>query len=301
MKLTPVHESDDGIRLDRWFARYYPGVTHALIQKALRNKLIRVDNKRAEANQRLEAGQMIKHPEFEETEQKLKPSNVDMHWLRSLILYENDSLIALNKPAGLATQGGTGLGDDHVDALLPALGGAKLVHRLDKDTSGVLLLAKDSKTAARLTKAFATKEAQKTYWALVAGVPTPQQGLIDAPLAKVTEGWQEIMAVKPDGQKAQTEYRVVELLARKLSWLELFPLTGRTHQLRVHCQYIGHPIIGDGKYGGREAFLEGLNLPNQLHLHARRIVIPGIVDVTAPLPPHMAQSWEMLGLSEKAS
>lgn len=319
MKLTPVSEADDGIRLDRWFARHYPSVTHVLIQKALRSKLIKVDNKRAEAGQRLEAGQLIKHPEFAETLQGTQsnrasarreaggvgggtpPSQETLTWLQSLILYQDDQVIVLNKPAGLATQGGSGLGDNHIDALLPALGGAKLVHRLDKDTSGVLLLARDAKTAAALTKIFAQKQAQKTYWALVSGVPNPPQGVINAPLAKIKRGGQELMAVDPEGQRSQTEYRVVDKLGKRLSWLELSPLTGRTHQLRVHCLHLGHPIYGDGKYAGRDAFPEGLNLPHQLHLHARRLqlTLPGgkSLDISAPLPPHMAQSWEMLGLT----
>ncbi len=295
MKLTTVLQEEDGIRLDRWFSRHYPDVTHGQLQKALRSKLIKVENKRAEASQRLEAGQVIKHPEFAESAPRKMPPKVDREWLQSLILYEDKNIIALNKPAGLATQGGSGLGDNHLDALLPVLG-AKLVHRLDKDTSGVLLLARDARTADSLMKTFASKQAHKTYWALVAGVPNPPQGVINAPLAKTKRGGQELMAVDAEGQKALTEYRVVEKLGKNLSWVELSPLTGRTHQLRVHMEHMGHPIYGDGKYGGREAFPEGLNLPKQLHLHSRRLIIPGIIDVTAPLPPHMQQSWEMLGL-----
>lgn len=310
MKLTPVTSEEEGIRLDRWFARHYPQVTQGQLQKALRSKLVRVDGKRAEANQRLEVGQIIKHPEFAEILEKPKQilSKEKIKWVQSLVLYQDASIIAINKPAGLATQGGTGI-SEHIDGLLPALQGdaakpPKLVHRLDKDTSGVLLLARDAKTADILMKLFASKQTQKTYWALVSGVPSPQEGVIDAPLVKQSDGWGERMVVDKnhdDSKRATTEYRVLDKLAQKLSWVELKPLTGRTHQLRVHMETLGHPIIGDSKYGGDYAFPEGLNLPKQLHLHARHILIPDFkgkkIEVTAPLPPHMVQSWEMLGLS----
>lgn len=308
MKITRVEEADDGIRLDRWFARHYPAVGHGQLQKALRSKLIRVDGKRAEAGQRVSAGQAIKHPEFAESPKAAeeKVAGQDAAWLREAVLFSNAHVIAINKPAGLATQGGSGQ-RNHIDRLLPALRfeakeRPKLVHRLDKDTSGVLLLARNARAADALMKAFAGKTAEKTYWALVTGVPDLPQGTINLPLAKQRRGGQEKMAVdKQDGQTAITDYRIVERLAQRLSWLELYPRTGRTHQLRAHLEAIGHPIIGDGKYGGERSFPEGLNLPKQLHLHARRIVIPDLfgerIDVTAPLPEHMRQSWETLGLS----
>lgn len=311
MKQTPVTSEEEGIRLDRWFARHFPAVTQGQLQKALRSKLVRVDGKRAEANQRLEVGQIIKHPEFAETLEKPKQilSKEKIAWVRSLVLYQDEFIIAINKPAGLATQGGSGV-SEHIDGLLPALQGEmlkqpKLVHRLDKDTSGVLLLARDAKTADILMKLFASKQTEKTYWALVAGVPTPHEGVIDAPLVKQVDGWMERMVVDKNHEEAKrstTEYRVIDHLAQRLSWVELKPLTGRTHQLRVHMEYLGHPIIGDGKYGGDRSFPEGLNLPKQLHLHARHILIPDFkgktIQITAPLPPHMKESWNMLGLEE---
>jgi 23S rRNA pseudouridine955/2504/2580 synthase len=319
MKTTRVSKDDDGIRLDRWFARHYPQLRQGELQKALRSKLIRVEGARAEANQRLEAGQVIKHPEYEASAPR-PPRTVsvqDRQWLRDMVLYEDENLVVINKPAGLATQGGSGLGDYHLDAFLPAFaakGGAtpKLVHRLDKDTSGVLLLARNAKIADALMKKFARKETRKTYWALVVGVPTPPQGRIDAPLLKYGREGNERMFVEGDkrlpfgvdssqAKSAATDYRVIETLARRLSWLELMPITGRTHQLRVHLEHLGHPIVGDGKYGAERSFPEGLNLAPQLHLHAREIALTldngKTHTFTAPLPPHMQLSWEMLGLS----
>jgi 23S rRNA pseudouridine955/2504/2580 synthase len=316
MKLSLVTAEEDGIRLDRWFSRHFPQLGHAYLQKALRNKLIRVDGKRAEANQRLVVGQSIKHPEFTDDDSQSaapKPSfsEAEQKKIRQMVLYEDSEILVLNKPAGLATQGGTGI-TYHLDGLLPALQGTaanppKLVHRLDKDTSGVIVLAKTARVADKLMKLFATRQPDKTYWALVAGVPMPHQGIINAPLAKQLRGGQEKVVVDAEeGKKSITEYRLREHLGRQFSWLELKPLTGRTHQLRAHLEYIGHPIYGDGKYGSRDAFAEGLNLPHLLHLHARSIVLPKWkgaegkdLKVTAPLPPHMRQSWDLLGMMER--
>jgi 23S rRNA pseudouridine955/2504/2580 synthase len=342
MKISKVSKEDSDIRLDRWFARHFPDVGQAQLQKALRNKLVKVDGKRAEAGQRVQTGQEIKHPEFvESVRPKAGVSKQDADWIRSMVMYEDESIIVLNKPSGLATQGGSGLGDQHIDAFLPALAdkngkSPKLVHRLDKDTSGILLLARDAKSADILMKMFAGKETQKTYWALVAGVPTPLQGKIDAPLVKQGRAGEERMQVlnltsqqlqqiaqkgkaeriaaggglrktedvEADAKRAITEYRVIETLARKMSWVELKPLTGRTHQLRAHMEHLGHPIYGDGKYFGTgEEFSQDLNLPWQLHLHARQIFLPNFngkdMEFTAPLPDHMRESWSALGLLTK--
>jgi 23S rRNA pseudouridine955/2504/2580 synthase len=220
-----------------------------------------------------------------------------------MILHEDNDLIILNKPAGLAVQGGTG-SDRNLDAMLAALVGRKaqkprLVHRLDKDTSGVLVLAKTARVAAELGKVFRGRDAQKLYWGLAVGLPHPRQGEINAPLAKGGGAGQERVSVVEQGdrtgQKAVTRYAVVDQAGNRASWLAMMPLTGRTHQLRVHCALLGTPILGDGKYGGREAFLPGADVARQLHLHARRLILPhpagGVLDVTAPLSPHMDRAW----------
>ena len=309
MKETTIAPQDDDIRLDRWFARHFPGVTQGELQKLLRKKLVRVDGKRVETNSRIKAGQLIRHPEFDDAttpRPKPQPRAADTAWLKEAILFENKHCIIINKPSGLATQGGTGQ-STHMDALLPALQGhypeaPRLVHRLDKDTSGVLVIARSAKAADILMKQFADKSTEKTYWALVAGVPVPQEGLIDAPIGKLRTGGGDRMGIDPEGGKrALTEYRVIEPLARRFAWVELKPLTGRTHQLRVHMAEMECQIIGDRKYGGNRAFPEGMNLPKKLHLHARHIIIPDLfgemIEATAPLPPHMQQSWEILGLT----
>lgn len=309
MKETTVTEADSDIRLDRWFQRHYPQIKHGELMKALRKKLVRVNGARADAGQHLAAGDVIKHPEFTDTPKKSAPSlsDAEIREAQGWVIFKNKHVIAINKPAGLATQGGSKQ-KYHLDRLLPALqfdaaSPPKLVHRLDKDTSGVLLLGRDAKSAQALTKAFASKTIQKTYWALVVGKPGEEEGEIKLPLAKQRISGQERMVVdKKEGKQAITHFYRREALAMKLSWMELSPLTGRTHQLRVHMEAIGHPIIGDGKYGGQESFPEGLNLPPTLHLHARHITLPDIfgamLDITAPLPPHMRTSWDMLGFVE---
>jgi 23S rRNA pseudouridine955/2504/2580 synthase len=306
MKNSIVSEQDDGIRLDRWFKRHYPAVRHGDIQKALRKKDIKVDGQRAEASTRLAAGQVVRHPEYPKDAPQREDSVAakDKAWIREAVLYKDDRLIAINKPAGWATQGGSGV-TQHIDGLLGALKfeapqKPKLVHRLDRDTSGVLLLARDAKAADALMKKFTAKETRKTYWALVIGVPNPPQGEIKAKLAKRRIGGQEKMLVDEEGQHAVTEYRVMEPLGRKLAWVECAPLTGRTHQLRVHLAHLGCPIYGDYKYGGERAFPEGLQLPAQMHLHARKVVLPDFygktLTIEAPLPPHFVESFELLGL-----
>lgn len=309
MQETQVTDADDDIRLDRWFGRHYPALTNGELQKMLRKKLVRVDGKRADANQRVAAGQLIRHPDFgteTKPQPKPQPKASDADWLKDAILFENEHCFIINKPSGLATQGGTGQ-ITHLDGLLPALQGKsreapRLVHRLDKDTSGALVIARSAKAADVLMKQFADKSTEKTYWALVVGVPTPQEGEIDAPIGKLRTGGGDKMGIDPEGGKrAITEYRVIEALARRYAWVELKPLTGRTHQLRVHMAEMECPIIGDGKYGGTRAFPEGAQLSKKLHLHARRIVIPDLfgktIEVEAPLPPHMQKSWELLGIS----
>ena len=311
---------DDGeLRLDRWFRRHYPDLTHGRLEKLLRTGQVRVDGKRAKAGQRVAPGQSIRIPptaldtgarssKAKGGHRKYAPGRraEDAESIRGWILHEDDQLIVLNKPAGLAVQGGTG-NARNLDAMLDGLLSRKaekprLVHRLDKDTSGVLVLARSARVAAELGQVFRSHAAQKLYWALVVGLPHPRRGQMDAPLVKGGGVGQERVSVAganaKDAQSAATRYAVVDHAGDRMSWLAMMPLTGRTHQLRVHCLALGTPIAGDGKYGGRDAFVPGANLARQMHLHARRLILPhpggGTLDVTAPLPPHMADAWREL-------
>lgn len=309
-----VGEDDAGARLDRWFKRHLPQVGFATVSRWARTGQIRVDGKRAKPEDRLGAGQQIRVPPGGETSTKPTPtrkvlSDEDRDAARAMVIVETPAALVLNKPPGLATQGGTKT-TKHVDGLLDAFvdGDAprpRLVHRLDKDTSGVLLIAKTPGSAAFFSKRFSGRSAKKVYWALVVGVPEVREGTIDAALAKQPGSGGEKMHVDHEnGQPAKTRYRVVDKVGDKAAWLELEPLTGRTHQLRVHCAAMGHPIVGDGKYGGQDAFLTG-SISRKMHLHARRLIIdaPGKteIDATAELPDHFAASMEQLGLNVSAS
>jgi 23S rRNA pseudouridine955/2504/2580 synthase len=309
-----VAGDEAGLRLDRWFRRRFPELGHGRLEKLLRTGQVRVDGRRAKSGLRLGPGQTIRVPPLGLSEGRATggkaPPRIDPHEaaeLRERVLYKDDWLIALDKPAGLAVQGGSGL-SRHLDALSEALrfGAAekpRLVHRLDKDTSGVLVLARTAVAARHLTAAFRGQEARKTYWAAVVGVPERQKGRIDLPLMKgrTSAGADEKMtATRDGGQPAVTLYRVVQASGKRAAWLVLRPLTGRTHQLRVHCAAIGHPVLGDGKYGGQAAFLPSSDLPRRLHLHARELAIPHPADgttlrVSAPLPAHMMETWARLG------
>ncbi|HYD29262.1 MAG TPA: RluA family pseudouridine synthase [Azospirillaceae bacterium] len=301
------------LRLDRWFKRHFPEVSHIRLEKLLRTGQVRVDGKRAKASDRLEAGQSVRVPPLGEAPAAtaprliLKPgvSAKDAAALHARVLFRDDDVIVIDKPAGLAVQGGTDT-KKHLDGMLDALrfGHAerpRLVHRLDKDTSGVLVLARSAFAAAKLADAFRTKDARKYYWAVTVGVPKTFQGKIDAPLSKAGGGHRERMAAADeDGKRAISLYQVVEHAGKKAAFVTLWPITGRTHQLRVHMAVIGTPILGDGKYGGQGAFLAGAEVPRQLHLHARRLIVPHPrggrpIDVTAPLPPHMVATWKYLG------
>ncbi|WP_207484314.1 RluA family pseudouridine synthase [Arenibaculum pallidiluteum] len=306
---TLVVAADEAeIRLDRWFKRHFPQIGHGHLEKLLRTGQVRVDGKRAKAATRLEAGQSVRVPPV--TAEPAAPaaprvSERDAAWLRSLVLFRDEDVIALDKPAGLAVQGGTNTAR-HLDGMLDALRfdaaeRPRLVHRLDKDTSGVLLLARSAFAAARLAETFRGKDARKYYWAVTAGVPKPLQGKIDAPLAKEAGPQGErVAAGAEEGRRAVSLYQVIEAAGKRAAWVALWPLTGRTHQLRVHMAAIGTPILGDGKYGGEGAFISGAEVPKQIHLHARRIILPhprkgGRIDVTAPLPPHMRATWSYFG------
>ncbi len=306
-----VAPDDDGIRLDRWFKRHLPDANFNLVSRWARTGQLRVDGKRATPGDRLEAGQEIRVPPAEvvpsnagrPVRKRIEISPDMVEFAQSLVIHKDAAALVINKPPGLATQGGTKTAE-HVDGLLDALDfeldqRPKLVHRLDKDTSGALLLARSARAAAHFSKAFSSRTARKVYWALVMGVPDIHDGFIDLPLAKQPgTGGEKMHVDEKDGQPSRSRYRVIERAGNRACWVELQPYTGRTHQLRVHMAAIGHPIVGDGKYGGKDAFLTG-TISRKMHLHARRIRIDhpdgGQVDVRADLPPHMVESWADLG------
>lgn len=305
-----VGNGEGDLRLDRWFKRHYPALSHVRLEKLLRKGQIRVDGKRVKANARLEPGQVVRVPPLgplpdpsERPKAESRISEADAEMIRRAVMYRDESVIVLNKPPGLATQGGTGT-KVHVDMLLDVLklkdeDRPRLVHRLDKDTSGVLLLGRTPAATAKLAAAFKSRAARKIYWALTVGVPDPREGTIKAPLAKQEGAKGEKMEVSEDGQRATTDFEVIENAAKTVAWIQMRPLTGRTHQLRVHAAYLGTPILGDGKYGGAEAHLQGQGVSRKLHLHARAIECPhpdgGTLKIIAPLPTHMAESFDFFG------
>ena len=304
-----VGADDDGIRLDRWFKRHLPDTSFNTVSRWARTGQLRVDGARAAPGDRVEAGQVIRVPPAEPAAasrpktQRPPLSEEQTAFAREMVIHKDAAAIVLNKPPGLATQGGTKT-HEHVDGLLDALqfeaeGRPKLVHRLDKDTSGALLLARSARAAAFFSKHFSGRSARKVYWAIVVGVPEIEDGVIDLPIAKQPgTGGEKMHVDEEDGQPARSRYRVIEQAGNRAAWVELQPFTGRTHQLRVHMAAIGHPILGDGKYGGQEAFLTG-GVSRKMHLHARRIRIDhpdgGKLDVKADLPTHFADTLEMLG------
>lgn len=306
-----VGRDDDGIRLDRWLRRHHPHLTHALVEKWLRQGIIRVDGRRARAACRVQQGQVINLPPppvVGTPPRRAAPvalAESEAQALQRRILYIDEVLIAIDKPAGLAVQGGSKV-HRHLDGMLDALrcGGERprLVHRLDRDTSGVLLLARSAAAAATLARAFRDRAVTKVYWALVIGVPPENIGEIRLPLAKTAGPGGERMAVdRQGGEAAATRWRVVERVGRQAAWLALEPLTGRTHQLRAHCAALGTPIIGDRKYGPAAPPTDLGITAAALHLHARSITVPhphgGTLTLTAPLPPHMAASWRFFGFN----
>ena len=310
-----VDEDDDGIRLDRWFKRHMPDVSFNVVSRWSRTGQLRLGGKRAVPGDRIEAGQEIRIPPAEATPSRTaRPqrkrevlTEEEAEYVQDMVIYRDANAFVLNKPPGLATQGGTKT-NQHLDRLLDGLadnsGRPKLVHRLDKDTSGALLVARSARSAGHFAKAFSGRTARKVYWALVVGVPEAREGLIDAPLAKQPGTGGEKMHVDIEhGLPAKTKWRLIDRAGNSTAWVELQPLTGRTHQLRAHMAAIGHPIVGDAKYGGAEAFLTG-GISRKLHLHARRIRIDapggGKIDVTAELPPHIAESLATLGFDPLA-
>ncbi len=314
---VPVEREEGGIRLDRWMKRRFPGLAPSAIAKMARTGQIRVDGRRVTPGTRLEAGQRVRVPPLpvevlrpppRERRMREQPlTREEEAFARSLVLHEDDWVIAIAKPAGLPTQGGPGI-RRHVDRLAAALRRGpddetpRLVHRLDRETSGVLLLARTAEAAARLAASLRSRQVEKLYWAVAAGVPRPGAGEIAAPLRKRSRDAGARVVVDPAGKSARSRYRVVARAGDRFAWVKLAPLTGRTHQLRVHLAHIGHPILGDRLYGYGDAgnAAGGLLRPG-LHLHARRIRLPHpadptrLLDIRAPLPPHMRSLWEELG------
>lgn len=322
-KSERIAHDDDGIRVDRWFKRHYPALTHGRLEKLLRTGQVRLDGKRVKAADRVATGQTVRLPPqivhgdlSEKPQPAAKPTKRGD--LQDMILYMDKSVIVLNKPSGLATQGGSGL-SEHVDGMLDSLAfeknsRPKLVHRLDRDTSGVLVIARTATAASALSRSLAQRDAQKIYWALTKGVPKVKRGTIKAALAKESgfgaHGRDERMTtvekgtVNDNAKDAVTDYAVIATAGEEFAFVAVKPLTGRTHQIRVHLAAIGTPIVGDFKYGGTDVRGRG-EIANRLHLHARSIDIArpdgGRLVVTAPLPPHMLKTWQLLGFDPEMS
>jgi 23S rRNA pseudouridine955/2504/2580 synthase len=311
-----VSADENGMRVDRFFEARFPGLSFSHIQRVIRKGEVRVNGKRTEPKNRLEAGQTVRIPPLRLDAPKARKMGNEADqktadFLKSITLYEDDDVLVLNKPMGLAVQGGSGT-TRHLDGMLDVLRDThgqrpRLVHRLDKDTAGCLLVAKTRFAASALAKTFRSRSARKIYWALVAGVPKLPQGRISTFLAKEEREDESFMRIAQHGDKgashAITYYAVVETSGRALAWVSLKPVTGRTHQLRAHMAHIDHPIVGDPKYFSRENWELPGGMQDKLHLQAHRIAVPhprgGVIDVTAPLPPHMLQSWNLLGLDAK--
>ncbi len=304
VNIVKVKPLDDGMRLNRWFLKYYPDLPLSRLQKLLRTKQIKVDGKKAEVSLKLIEGQEIRIPPLvcrKLEEDNISISKKDEVFIKSLVIYKDDNIIVLNKPSGLAVQGGTKI-EKHIDAMLDGLmferdEAPKLVHRIDKDTSGLLVLARDRKNAEILTQAFKKHNLQKTYMALVRGCPQKNKGQINAPLEKNGEK----SVISEEGKKAITDYKVQDKLGDKFALLELTPLTGRTHQIRAHLDYIGTPIVGDTKYFGskRERFT---NISDKLYLHAYKIDLSSIyknLKLKADFPRHFVEALKVLGLEYK--
>jgi 23S rRNA pseudouridine955/2504/2580 synthase len=308
-----VSADENNMRVDRFLEARFPGLSFSHIQRIVRKGELRVNGKRADSKDRLEEGQSVRIPPLKLDAPRVagqlsEAGAKTLQALKDIILYEDVDVMVLNKPAGLAVQGGSGT-TRHIDQMLEVMRDAKgqkprLVHRLDKETAGCLLVAKTRFAATALTGSFRHRSARKIYWALVAGVPKPKQGRISTYLARDEGDEDTIMRIAAHGDEgashAVTYYAVVETSAQKLAWVSLKPVTGRTHQLRAHMAHIDHAIVGDPKYFNKENWQLPGGLQNRLHLLARRIVIPhprgGVIDVSAPLPPHMLQSWNLLGL-----
>jgi 23S rRNA pseudouridine955/2504/2580 synthase len=311
-----VAEDDDGIRLDRWFKRHLADTSFNIVSRWARTGALRVDGKKAAPGDRVATGQVLSVPPAEAAPAEgaravravVPLTEEEERYVQEMVIERTRDALVLNKPPGLATQGGTKT-HQHLDRLLDGLADdakdgsgrqrPKLVHRLDKDTSGVLLVARSARAAGHFAKTFSSRTARKVYWALVIGVPSPEEGQIDAPLAKQPgSGGEKMQVDEENGLPSRTRFRTIDVAGNRCAWVELQPLTGRTHQLRAHMAAIGHPIVGDAKYGGADAFLTG-GVSRKMHLHARRLRVDGPdgkpIDVTAELPPHFSETLGMLG------
>lgn len=336
VQLIRIGRDEGEMRLDRWLKKRFPQLSQGAVEKMCRTGQIRVDGGRVKAATRIEPGQEVRVPPLPEAEPvapKARPigpriADSDARMIQAAVLWKDEHIIALNKPPGLPSQGGSGQGSRHVDGLTEALmfgfkDRPKLVHRLDKDTSGVLLLARTDRVARALSEAFRSRTTRKIYWAAVAGVPHPRMGTVRYGLVKAPgrgrggEG-EKMIAVHPrdidateGAKRATTDYAVLDALGTRASWCALVPITGRTHQLRAHMAELGHPIVGDGKYGGsgQENLGDGWGaqlggeISRKLHLHARSIsfdhpITRKRVTLTAPLPDHMQRTWKSLGWHE---
>ncbi|MEM1379181.1 MAG: RluA family pseudouridine synthase [Pseudomonadota bacterium] len=300
-QMVTVVPDDAGLRLDRWFKAHYPALTHGALQKMLRKGQVRVDGGRVQASVRLEAGQQVRVPPIDDaparSPQRGESRASAREHLHGITLYKDSQILVLNKPFGIAVQGGAKT-EQHIDGWLQAAepdAPARLVHRLDKDTGGLLVTARSRKAAQWLTEAFRERTVFKEYWALIAGVPNPLEGRIDQKLEKSGPAGREKARPSDAGQIAISDYQVVETAALKASFVALRPMTGRTHQLRAHMALIGTPIVGDGKYGGPRAKVEGL--PGKMHLFCRRLTIPRPgqrpLTLEAPLTGHMRETWKL--------
>jgi 23S rRNA pseudouridine955/2504/2580 synthase len=304
-----VNDDEDGMRLDRWFATHFPQLGFGRLQKLIRNGEVKVDKAKVTTSTRLAPGQTVRIPPIDdpETVKPVRINSADADFLRDLILYEDNDIYVFNKPHGLAVQGGTGQAR-HLDGMLKSLPNSKgeaprLVHRLDRDTSGCLIVAKTKAAASHFGTVFRSRSARKIYWAVVAGNPHPQQGEISCWLTRQsTEDGEQMVVVRngtPGAQHSMSYYSTTDTASRRFAWVTLKPVTGRTHQLRVHMAQLGTPIIGDPRYFNIENWQGAPGLSEGLHLHARRIAIPlrngKRIDISAPLPPHMRASFETLG------
>ena len=323
VKHVVVTPAENGLRLGRWFKIHYPDLPFIQLQKKCRKGEVRLNGKRVKANDKLESNMVVRVPplklEYKNVSDSLPCNSKEAKFIQGLIIYKNPYIFALNKPAGLATQGGTKV-QRHIDALahylsheetlcnisLVSVQKPRLIHRLDKDTSGVLLLARTKEVAVDLMKAFRSRKVEKIYWAVVVGCPKKYKGIVDVPLLKEGVGGREKVIVHPKGRKAVTEFQVLQRLGKVLTLLALRPRTGRTHQLRVHMAHMGIPILGDGKYGGKKALICDEAHTRKMHLHARRIALPSSlwvhcktmkddVHITADLPEHMTETFHMCG------
>ncbi|MCK4945782.1 MAG: RluA family pseudouridine synthase [Alphaproteobacteria bacterium] len=306
-----VLEEDDGVRLDRWLKKKYPDTTFSNLQKVLRTGQVRVDGKRVKGDARLVMGQLIRIPPQMTLAVPKNGRGItkkDVDFIQSLVLYKDEHVIAINKPAGLASQGGSGI-RRHIDGMLDGLiyDGVRphLVHRLDKDTSGILLLARNPKIARRMGELFQGRDIRKYYWAITVPAPSKHQGKIKTVIAKVDgPGGEKVRKVSEDkGKTAFTYYQVMDTALNKLAWVAFWPKTGRTHQIRVHALEIGCPLLGDYKYCYHQPLLEERpDLPNVLHLHSRRMILPHPVtgkklDITAPLDTEMRKTWKFFNFN----